>query len=119
MEIIVSEKFNGNKAAFAKALGLPPTMMSTYLGKRRSVPSAELAAKIVLATDVDAKWLLTGKSATKSHIETIGNYSPVSMNGNVSIGADALMSEKIKALEALLAEKERIIQIYEKMTNNP
>lgn len=31
VEMLVNERFNGNEAAFAKAMGWPPTIMSTYL----------------------------------------------------------------------------------------
>lgn len=62
MEMLVNQRFNGNKAAFAKTIGLPPTGLSNYLGtKRRSKPSVEMVTKIVLALDVDARWLLTGE----------------------------------------------------------
>lgn len=119
MEMLVNERFNGNKAAFAKSIEMSPTSMSSYLGnKRRSKPSVDMVAKIVLALDVDAKWLLTGiETADKAEnsVETSGDFSPASMNGNVSVGTDAVLAERVKALEALLAEKERLIKVYEKM----
>ena len=117
MEMLVNERFGGNKAAFAKALGLPPTMMSTYLGKRHSVPSSELAAKIVTTLDVDARWLLTGEESKQisNHVATNGDFSPASMHGDVSVGAEALLTERIKHLEDVIAEKERLIKLYERM----
>lgn len=43
IEMLVNERFNGNKAAFAAALGMGPTIMSSYLGgKRRSKPSVDM-----------------------------------------------------------------------------
>lgn len=127
MEMLVNERFNGNKAAFAKTIGLPPTGLSNYLGtKRRSKPSVDMVTKIVLALDVDARWLLTGEEThqqqnmntanmhgnmTDSNV-AIGSHNSV---GNVSVGADAVLAERVKALEALLAEKERLIKVYEKM----
>lgn len=119
MEMLVNQRFGGNKAAFAKTIGLPPTGLSNYLGtKRRSKPSVDMVTKIVLALDVDARWLLTGEethSNTANSVETSGDFSPASMNGNVSVGTDAVLAERVKALEALLAEKERLIKVYEKM----
>ncbi len=47
----------------------------------------------------------------KNTVETSGDFSPASMNGNVSVGADALLAERVKSLEALLAEKERLIKV--------
>lgn len=117
MEMLVNERFDGNKAAFAKAIDLPPTSMSSYLGKqRRSKPSADMLANIVKNLDVDARWLLTGKkSDSSSHVETEGDFSPASLNGDVSVYADAILAERVKHLEALLAEKERLIKVYEQM----
>ena len=63
MEMIVNERFKGNKAAFAKTIGLQPTGLSNYLGnKRRSKPSVDMVARIVLSLNVDARWLLTGET---------------------------------------------------------
>ena len=31
MEMLVNQRFNGNKSAFAKTNGLPPTGLSNYL----------------------------------------------------------------------------------------
>lgn len=64
MEIIVNERFGGNKAAFAKAIAVEPATLSSYLGKqRRSKPSVDMVAKIVLRLGVDARWLLTGEES--------------------------------------------------------
>ena len=126
MEMLVNQRFNGNKATFAKTIGLPPTGLSNYLGtKRRSKPSVEMVTKIVLALDVDARWLLTGEetpqqqsvntnmngNVTDSNV-AIGSHNSV---GNVTVGADVVLSERVKSLEALLAEKERLIKVYERM----
>ena len=125
MEMLVNERFNGNKAAFATSIDMSPTSMSSYLGtKRRSKPSVDMVAKIVINLDVDARWLLTGEETTQPSVNAnmhgnvtdsnvaIGSHNAV---GNVSVGADAVLSERVKALEALLAEKERLIKVYEKM----
>ncbi len=114
MEMLVNQKFGGNKAAFAKAINLSPTMMSSYLGnKRRSKPSVDMVAKIIRVLDVDARWLITGESDGKvgNAVETSGDFSPASMNGDVSVGADAVLAERVRSLEALLAEKERLIKV--------
>lgn len=116
MEKLIDQRFNGNKAAFAKTIGLPPTGLSNYLGtKRRSKPSVDMVTKIILALDVDARWLLTGEETEKcSHqISTQGDFSPASIHGDaVNGGIDvAVLQEKIKSLEALLAEKERLINV--------
>lgn len=124
MEMLVNQRFNGNKAAFAKTIGLPPTGLSNYLGtKRRSKPSVEMVTKIVLALDVDARWLLTGEetpqqqgvntnmngNVTDSNV-AIGSYNSVG-NVTTNAGDTAVLEERVKSLEALLAEKERLIKV--------
>lgn len=125
MEIIVNERFSGNKAAFAKAIQLSPTAISSYLGsKRRSMPSADLVARIVTALGVDARWLLTGEGdehggrADARSVETSGDFSPASFHGDVTVGSEAVLLERVKALQnevnsrdELLQEKERLIQV--------
>lgn len=122
MEMLVNERFNGNKAAFAKAIAVEPTTMSSYLGnKRRSKPSVDMVTKIVVSLNVDARWLLTGEESEKPSNVSVGDNS----DGNVAIGSHnsvgnvtthaggdtAVLEERIKSLEALLAEKERLIQV--------
>lgn len=74
-----------------------------------------MVTTIVVNLHVDPMWLLAGKSTTKNEVRTQGDFSPATMNGNVSIEANAILKEKISSLEALLSEKERVIRIYEKM----
>lgn len=118
IEMLVNEHFNGNKAAFAKSIGLPPTGMSSYLSKqRRSKPSVDIVTKIVVTLDVDARWLLTGEESPKTEVHTEGDYSPASDSGDVSVVVgDAVLAERVKALETLLAEKnERIAELKERI----
>lgn len=119
LEMLVNECFGGNKAAFASALGMGPTTMSSYLGKkRRSKPSVDMVAKIVKTLDVDAKWLLIGEQGVNNHVSTQGDNSPASVNGDAinTVGEVDLLKERVKHLEELLDEKERLIKVYEKMT---
>lgn len=114
MEMLVNERFGGNKAAFATSIGLGPTALSNYLGnKRRSKPSVDMVAKIVKTLDVDAKWLLIGEQTANNHVSTQGNYSPASVHGDAinTIGEVELLKEQVKHMKELLAEKERLIQV--------
>lgn len=118
IETLINDRFDGNKAAFAKSIGLPPTGLSNYLGKqRRSKPSVDMVTKIVVTLDVDARWLLTGEDAPKKEVHTEGDYSPASDSGDVSvIVGDAVLAERVKSLEALVAEKnERIAELKERI----
>lgn len=122
LEQIINALFDGNKAAFAKSIDLPPTGMSNYIGnKRRSIPSSEIASKIVLVLGVDANWLLTGEgemmksgatdqSNAVSHLNVQGGEVNVTQSNTNS--AD---NETVKTLRTLLAEKERTIQIQQQL----
>lgn len=63
LQYIIDELFDGNKAAFARVIGIAPTSISNYLGKERaSKPSSDILEKIVNTVEkVNAHWLLTGK----------------------------------------------------------
>ena len=59
---IVDTYFDGNRAVFARAVGIAKNSTSNYLGKeRKSDPSSSIVANIVRVTDINAKWLLTGE----------------------------------------------------------
>ena len=117
MEMLVNELFDGNKAAFAKAIGLPPTGLSNYLGsKRRSKPSVDMVTKIVTNLNVDAYWLLTGEKSRTTQLSIEGHNNQVNgvgAKGNINGGTVdvAVLEERIKAMQQLLQEKERTIKI--------
>lgn len=118
MEMLVNEHFDGNKAAFAKAIGLSPTGLSNYLGsKRRSKPSIDMVTKIVTNLNVDAYWLLTGKKSQLTQLSIEGHHNQVNgegAQGNINSGTTvdvAVLKEQIKSMQQLLEEKERTIKI--------
>lgn len=118
IETLINDRFDGNKAAFAKSIGLPPTGLSNYLGKqRRSKPSVDMVTKIVVTLDVDARWLLTGEETARREVHTEGDYSPASDSGDVSvIVGDAVLAERVKLLQQLIKEKdERINELKERI----
>lgn len=82
IEMLINDRFDGNKAAFAKSIGLPPTGLSNYLGKqRRSKPSVDMVTKIITTLGVDATWLLTGvKSNIGDHFEQHGDHALMAKN---------------------------------------
>lgn len=115
---LIDTQFDGNKSAFAKAVGLSVAGMSSYLGKqRRSKFSVDMVTKIVTTLDVDARWLLTGESAA-SKVHTEGDYSPASDSGDVSvIVGDAVLSERVRLLEQIIKEKDERINEYKERIN--
>ncbi|ROS79437.1 XRE family transcriptional regulator [Muribaculaceae bacterium Isolate-039 (Harlan)] len=118
IEMLIDDRFDGNKAAFAKSIGLPPTGLSNYLGKqRRSKPSVDMVTKIVVKLDVDARWLLTGEESPKKEVHTEGDYSPASETGDVSvIVGDEVLAERVKLLQQLIEGKdERIAELKERI----
>lgn len=125
MERLVNEMFDGNKAAFARKIGITPALLSNYLGnQRRSRPSVDMAARIVKALNVDARWLLTGEGDIGAQSGTAianGDHSAAAVNGNATVHSTdttAVLEERVRSLEAqarqkdlLLEEKERLIQV--------
>lgn len=91
MEMVVNEQFDGNKAAFAKAIAVEPATLSSYLGKqRRSKPSVDMVSKIVLRLGVDARWLLTGEAAGQARPSVnAGGISAVNSTVNAEEGGPA------------------------------
>ncbi|MBD5351858.1 MAG: XRE family transcriptional regulator [Bacteroides sp.] len=118
VQTLIDTQFDGNKSAFAKAVGLSVAGMSSYLGKqRRSKFSVEMVTKIITTLNVDARWLLTGENTPISKVHTQGDYSPASDSGDVSvIVGDAVLAERVKLLQRLINEKdERINELKERI----
>jgi hypothetical protein len=115
IEILINKCFDGNKAAFAKSIGLPPTGMSNYLGKqRRSKPSVDMIVKIINTLNVDADWLLMGKGETDfNNADVSGHHNQLNKEGahdNINIaGGDLVLEEKVKHLEEIIKSQEAII----------
>lgn len=125
MELLINERFNGNKAAFAKTIGLPPTGLSNYLGtKRRSKPSVEMVTKIVQVLKVDAKWLLTGEGemlrpASVSHTASGDHSTNVAGNNLAAPNAEKLIDEiaaQRKLTERAMEQTERAREQIDKLT---
>lgn len=137
MEMLVNEKFDGNKAAFSKAIGYSPALMSNYLGRvRRSKPSIDIVTRIIIKLNVDPYWLLTGteKYSNSVHIGDNNTGNIATGNGNTQINAvnqgtkddgnkseieelkeqNRHLQERLNDKEALLAEKERVIKLQDK-----
>lgn len=120
IESLVNHHFNGNKAAFAKAIDMPPTGLSSYLGKqRRSKPNVDMIIKIIKTLNVDPLWLLTGEESKRIDVSTQGSYSPASALGNVSVKVDNCHIEKeIEFLKKIIEEKdERIKELKERIVD--
>ena len=114
LEQLINHYTNGNKAKFAAMIGIKPQLLSKWIS--RNTFDAE---KIYRGCkSISSRWLLNGEGNFlrdgqngNNTIETNGDYSPASMNGNVSVHSDANLADKVKYLEQLLAEKERLITV--------
>lgn len=94
MQTIVEVKFSGNKAAFAKAIGIAPTSITNYLGKKRaSKPSADLLEKIVNSLDVNAYWLLTGEGDMDNSNESAGQSASEPARFRAMVQVDLTLEE--------------------------
>ena len=59
-EIIINSVYNGNQSAFAKAVGVTPTVIANVVGARQGKPSFDVISKICANANISAEWLLTG-----------------------------------------------------------
>ena len=100
-----------SKVEFARRIGTSKQNVARILEKR-TMDTASLA-KYSEALDYNFFDLF----ATPSAIHTEGDFSPASESGDVSVVVgDALMAERVRSLEALLAEKNaRIDELKERI----
>ena len=59
-ELIIKVLFNGNKRAFAKAVGISPTVVENIVGARRGKPSYDVLFKVCSNANISAEWILFG-----------------------------------------------------------
>lgn len=59
-ETIINSVYKGNQSAFAKAIGVTPTVIANVVGARQGKPSFDVISKICANANISAEWLLTG-----------------------------------------------------------
>lgn len=59
-EVIINSVYKGNQSAFAKAIGVTPTVIANVVGARKGKPSFDVISKICANANISAEWLLTG-----------------------------------------------------------
>lgn len=103
---------NITKVKLCSSTGIARTTLDAILnGSDARISTVEA---IAAAVGVPISYLFDEESpAQGGSVRTEGDFSPASLNGNVTnnVGAAAVLKDKIKSLEALLAEKERTIRI--------
>lgn len=109
------ERRPGGLRQLAEEIGMSEANLHRCI-RNNKIQASDLE-KIALLLKVDIRTFFDDSlsNLTNHKVETNGDFSPASMHGNVSVGTDAILAERVKSLEALLAEKERLIKVYEKM----
>lgn len=109
----LSEKRAGGMRKLASDIGMSEQNLHRCVNNNK-IQAADLE-KIARMLSVEIQIFFDDDVRTSSNntVETNGDFSPASMHGNVSVGvrADAILTEKVKYLEELLAEKERLIKV--------
>lgn len=112
IQSIIDERFNHNKAAFARAVEISPTTLASYLNpKRASKPTSDFLCDVVEKLGINAVWLLTGQGemggGQKSQgddVRTLGANSPGKIVGNVSYNQQREIED--------ITKEEEIIEIH-------
>lgn len=58
---IISDLYNGNKRAFANAIGVAPTVIENVVGSRQSKPSYGVLEKICALANISPAWIINGE----------------------------------------------------------
>ena len=115
LQCLINYYTDGNKAKFAVMIGVKPQTINTW--ETRNTFDAELIFS--KCEGVSGDWLLSngkGEMIKSINSATVNGDGSVAVNGNnnnnvVAGGSEALLQERIKHLEELVAEKERLINV--------
>ena len=122
--LLIEQKMNEldiNKSEMARRSGIANQNINRVL-ERSSIDTDKLVA-ISEALDFNFFDCFRTKeeqgtaTADNGGVAVAGNGTAHHITTNVSADA-AVLAERIKSLEALLAEKERLIKVYERMVEN-
>lgn len=107
-----------SKSEFGRKIGVPQQNVNRILDKT-SIDTDKLATISEALGYNFFKEYTDNLSDTSMEVSLAGNNNQVNGNGaHNNINGDvsaAIWEERVKSLEALLAEKERLIKVYEKM----
>ena len=120
--LLIEQKMNEldiNKSEMARRIGIANQNINRVL-ERSSIDTDKLVA-ISEALDFNFFDCFRTKeeqgtaTADNGGVAVAGNGTAHHFTTNSSVETDAVLQERIKSLEALLAEKERLIKVYERM----
>ena len=58
---VIDTLFDGKQNAFAKAIGVAPSVIANVVGARKGKPSFDVLYKICANANISEEWLLSGK----------------------------------------------------------
>lgn len=119
LQFIVDNVFDGNKAAFARQIGIAPTSISNYLSKERaSKPSSDILGNIATyIPNISAKWLLTGDGEAFTTEYSIDYSTKEELNNQSNSEKDIQYIECIKNL-SITSKKNAEANILNAEANN-
>ena len=128
IELIISDLYGNRKSAFAKTIGVSPTVVENIVGKRRTAPSFMVMEKICANANIDGNWLILGegerlKTADLPHCGMVQVAHGDNNNQNIA-NADTLLREveflkqRITDREKSLAEKDEEIKFLRGLVTN-
>ena len=109
-EVIINSVYKGNQSAFAKAVGVTPTVIANVVGTRQGKPSFDVISKICANANISADWLLTGHGPM---LKTKGS------NQSCSVVEDAIPDHKDKKNKAIYPKKQGENSITEAILSEP
>lgn len=115
LECLINYYADGNKAKFSAQIGVKPQTVSAWISRN----TFDAEALYANCKGISADWLLSngnGEMIKMDNSATANGDGSIAVSGNnnshvVAGGDTALLQERIKHLEELLAEKERLIQV--------
>ena len=112
IDMLIAYYSNGNKALFAKKLGITPQAINGWQ-VRGNFDAERIYTK---CEGVSGDWLLSNGEGSMLRNEgqnsaVANNHSVAAINSNVNVDESKILNERIAHLEKLLAEKERLISV--------
>lgn len=110
------ERRQGGLRQLAEEIGMSEANLHRCI-RNNKIQASDLE-KIALLLKVDIRTFFDDSlSDLANHkVETNGDFSPASMHGDVSVGTDAVLAERVKLLQQLIKEKdERINELKERI----
>lgn len=115
-------KFIRNQQDFTERIASDKATVSQIMNEKIGIPNSLFASIEAAFPFISAEWVRTGEGEMlKGDIAPTINGSGNQINGHGAHGnvnrceGTAVLEERIKSLEALLNEKERLIKVYEKL----